>query len=246
MAKTISTPRILSKAVMIAALALGASPANASVSEKAMVVGGLTVSYKVVLPDGYAADQAYPAIIAFGGGPQTMDTVDRILSRNLQAEAEKRGYIVLALAAPGGRLYFQDGARIIPEFLEGVLGEYNIEGGKFHVAGVSNGGIAALHVAAENPQYFLSATAFPGFMWEATPAKLEAVSEMCVFMYVGENDRHRWHAEMMREVEYINANGGSARYNVEEGQPHRIDTLAGPNAGRLFDGFDEAKNGCAG
>jgi predicted peptidase len=245
MEKTIGFIRIMLATALFLGVAFVQTPSHASVSEQTMEVAGLTVSYKVVLPDGYNADQSYPAIVAFGGGPQTMDTVDRILSRNLQAEAEKRGYIVFGLAAPGGRLYFQDGDRIFPEFLETILSEYNIEGGKFHLAGVSNGGIAALHVAAANPQYFLSASAFPGFMWEATPAKLEAVSNMCVFIYVGENDRYRWHAEMMREVEYINAIGGTARYTVEEGQPHRIETLIGPNAFRLFDDFEEARDGCA-
>jgi hypothetical protein len=35
-----------------------------------------------------------------------------------------------------------------------------------------------------------------------------------------------------------------ARYTVEKGQPHRMETLAGPSAARLFDGFEETKNGC--
>lgn len=246
MTKAIGFMRTLEVAALVSAIVFGGVAANASVLEETREVGGVTVSYKVVLPDGFDAAETYPAIIAFGGGPQTMATVDRILSRNLRTEAERRGYIIVAPAAPDGQLYFQDGARIIPEFLEMILGDYNIEGGKFHVAGVSNGGIAALHVAAANPQYFLSVTAFPGFMWESTPAKLQAISKMCVFMYVGEHDRYRWHAEMRREVEYVSALGGVARYSVEEGQPHRLDTLAGANAGRLFDGFEETKNGCSG
>ena len=68
---------------------------------------------------------------------------------------------------------------------------------------------------------------------------------MCVFMYVGENDRYRWHDEMKSEVEFLRANGSVARYTVEEGQPHRLDTLAGANASRLLDGFEETKNGCS-
>jgi S-formylglutathione hydrolase FrmB len=151
----------------------------------------------------------------------------------------------VALAAPEGQVFFRGGAQIFPEFLEMILSEYKIEGGKFHIAGVSNGGISAMHIAALNPQYFVSVTAFPGFMWESTPAKLQAVSKMCVFIYVGENDEYRWHNEMMREVEYLNGLGTVARYTVEKGQPHRIETLAGPNAGRLFDGFEETKSGCA-
>lgn len=245
MMKAISFMRMLSVVALVSSIVFGGVPAKASVLEQTKEVAGFSVFYKVVLPDGYDATKAYPAIIAFGGGPQAMNTVDRILTRNFRADAEKRGYIVVALAAPDGQLYFEDGARIFPEFLEMILADYKIEGGKFHIAGVSNGGIAALHIAAANPQYFLSVTAFPGFMWESTPAKLQAISKMCVFMYVGENDRYRWHDEMKREVEFLRAQGSAARYTVEEGQPHRLDTLAGANASRLFDGFEETKNGCS-
>ena len=60
-----------------------------------------------------------------------------------------------------------------------ILAEYKIQDNKFHIAGPSNGGIAAFHVAALNPQYFLSVTAFPGYMWEPSTAKLQAISKMC-------------------------------------------------------------------
>jgi len=64
-------------------------------------------------------------------------------------------------------------------------------------------------------------------------------------MYVGENDDYRWHPEMMREAELLRSIGTVARYTVEKGQPHRLETLAGANAARLFDGFEETKNGCS-
>ncbi len=131
-----------------------------------------------------------------------MNTVDGILNRNFRAEAEKRGYIVVAPAAPNGQLFFEGGARIFPEFLKLILADYKIQDGKFHIAGPSNGGIAAFHVAAANPQYFASVTAFPGYMWEPSTAKLQAISKMCVFMYVGENDEYMWHGEMKQEAEY--------------------------------------------
>ena len=213
--------------------------------EKTTKVGGVTVHYKVVLPNDYDPSKAYPGIIALGGGPQTMNTVDGTLSRNFRAEAEKRGYIVVAPAAPDGQLFFENGARIFPAFLKMILGDYKIQDGKFHIAGPSNGGIAAFHVAAANPQYFTSITAFPGYMWQSTPAKLQAIAKMCVFMYVGESDEYRWHDEMKREAEVLRAQGAVARYTVEKGQPHRLETLAGANASRLFDGFEEAKKGCS-
>ena len=233
---------MFSPAVVIVLLAT--LPIRAEILEKTKKVAGATVSYKVVLPNGYDPGKAYPAILAFGGGPQTMNTVDSVLSRNFRTEAEKRGYIVVAPAAPGDQLFFEEGARIFPEFLKMILADYKIQDNKFHIAGPSNGGIAAFHVAAANPQYFLSITAFPGYMWESSPAKLQAISKMCVFMYVGENDEYMWHPEMKKEAELLRSTGTVARYTVEKGQPHRLETLAGPNAGRLFDGFEETKKGC--
>jgi len=234
---------MLSGAALVTIFATSA--AHAELLEKTKNVGGTTVHYKVVLPSGYDPSKAYPAILAFGGGPQTMNTVDGILNRNFRAEAEKRGYIVIAPAAPNDQLFFDDGARIFPEFLKMIEADYKIQDNKFHIAGPSNGGIAAFHVAASNPQYFLSVTAFPGYMWEPSTAKLQAISKMCVFMYVGENDEYMWHSEMKKEAEFLRSKGTTARYTVEKGQPHRLDTLAGANAGRLFEGFEETKKGCS-
>jgi polyhydroxybutyrate depolymerase len=237
--------RIGSKLVLAATIALTALGASADVVEKSMHVAGVEVHYKVVLPDGYDAAKSYPAILALGGGPQTMNTIDGIFSRNLQAEAERRGYIVVGPAAPDGALFFEDGARIFPDFLKAVLRDYRIVDGKFHIAGVSNGGIAAFHVAAANPDYFLSVTAFPGYMWEPTAQKLRAISKMCVYMYVGENDEYGWHDEMQQEAAFLRARGTVATYTVEKGQPHRIESLAGVNASRLFEGFEATKQGCS-
>jgi predicted esterase len=125
------------------------------------------------------------------------------------------------------------------------MADYKIRDNKFHIAGPSNGGIASLHIAAANPDYFLSVTAFPGYMWEPSAAKLQAISKLCVFMYVGEYDPYRWHAEMKKEAEFLASGGTVARYSVEKDQPHRLETLAGENAGRLFDGFEESQKGCS-
>src|SRR5437660_2870368 len=148
----------------VAAIVMFATqPLQAELFEKAKKVGHTTVRYKIVLPNAYDPAKAYPAILAFGGGPQTMNTVDAVLNRNFRAEAEQRGYIVVAPAAPDDEVFFEEGARIFPEFLKMIQSDYKIQDNKFHIAGPSNGGIAAFHVAASNPQYFLSVTAFPGY-----------------------------------------------------------------------------------
>src|SRR5215475_1281847 len=101
-------------------------PVQAEVLEKTKQLGDTTVHYKTVLPNGYDPAKAYPAVLALGGGPQTMNTVDNILNRNFRTEAEKRGYIVIAPAAPDGQLFFQEGDRIFPEFLQMILADHKV------------------------------------------------------------------------------------------------------------------------
>jgi len=100
---------MLQVAALSATTAFLVQPLRAEVLEKSKRVHDTIVHYKVVLPNDYDPTKTYPAILAFGGGPQTMNTVDSILSRNFRAEAEKRGYIVVAPAAPDGDLFFEDG-----------------------------------------------------------------------------------------------------------------------------------------
>src|SRR5262245_3110186 len=71
--------RMLSAVATVSSIVCGAVPARADVMEQTKKVGGVTVHYKVVLPAGYDATKTYPAIIALGGGPQTMNTVDGML-----------------------------------------------------------------------------------------------------------------------------------------------------------------------
>jgi predicted peptidase len=244
MTQRIST-RIARAFIAAATAAWLVQPVRAEVIERTMLIGRTTIHYKTVLPDNYDPAKTYPAVVALGGGPQTMDTVDRILDRNFRTEAEKRGYIVVAPAAPNGEYFFETADRIFPALLKIIQADYKIRDNKFHIAGPSNGGIASLHIAAAHPEYFLSATAFPGYMWKPTEAKLKAISKLCVYMYVGEHDPYMWHAEMKKEAEFLRANGAVAHYTVEEGQPHRLETLAGANATRLFDGFEAAGKGCS-
>jgi hypothetical protein len=115
-----------------AIVTLMGEPVRAEVLEQTKRVAGTTVQYKIVLPDGYDPTKPYPAILAFGGGPQDMITVDNILNRNFRAEAEKRGYLVVAPAAPDGDLFFGERDRIFPEFLKMIMAEHKIQDDKFH------------------------------------------------------------------------------------------------------------------
>jgi predicted peptidase len=197
-------------------------------------IAGMPLNYKVVLPKDYDPEKAYPAVLAFPPGGQTSDMVFVTLSRNWAPEAQKRGYIVVIPAAPLGKLFMQDGAKVFPEFLEKLLADYKIRDRKFHIAGMSNGGISAFHIAASYPQYFRGVTGFPGFLPDATPARVNALAQMCLYLHVGELDTD-WRQSMQEQAAAFRAKGFTVRMTVEKGESHVIGALTGDGAARLFE-----------
>jgi poly(3-hydroxybutyrate) depolymerase len=218
-------------------------PAGAKVFDKDTTIAGMTVHYKVVLPTGYDPAKAYPAILAFPPGAQTMDMVTSTLVRNWAPEAQRRGYIVVIPAAPTQHLFSGDGARVFPEFLDQLLADYKIRGGKFHIAGMSNGGISAFHIAALYPKYFLSVTGFPGYLRDATLERIDALAGLCINMHAGEFDPD-WVQPMEEQAAAFRAKGLAVRITVEKGQYHVISTLTGDGAARLFKEIEASSKGC--
>jgi poly(3-hydroxybutyrate) depolymerase len=241
-------PHKTHRLIVIACLALVVSQAvcqlaPAEVQDKVKNIGGVSVHYKLILPNDYDPAKTYPAVLAFPGGPQTLNIVDRTVDRNWRTQAERRGYIVVVPAAPDGDLFFEEGARVFPEFITKLLSDFKVDSGKFHIAGMSNGGLSAFHIAAMYPQFFLSVTGFPGYLLDPTAARVKALSGMCINMHAGELDPD-WLPAMKQQSEQFRAQGYKVRFTVEAGQPHRLETLAGDGAARLFDQFDEARRGC--
>jgi poly(3-hydroxybutyrate) depolymerase len=172
-----------------------------------------------------------------------MRIAENVLENHFRVEAERRGYIVIIPAAPNGQLYFQGGARIFPEFVEQLLRDYKVETGKFHIAGRSNGGLSAFHIAASHPKYFRSLTGFPGLLQPATSARVEALRPFCIYMHVGENDTG-WREAMEEQSAIFRSKGYKVHFAVEPGMEHSLETLAGAGSKRLFDQMEEAARSC--
>jgi poly(3-hydroxybutyrate) depolymerase len=218
-------------------------PLSAQVLDKAGDIAGTTIHYKIILPNGYNPAKAYPAVLAFPGGPQTLDMVEGTVERNWREQAERLGYIVIVPAAPNGRLFFEEGARVFPEFLIKLLGDFKILDNKFHIAGVSNGGLSAFHIAASYPQYFWSVTGLPGYLPDANPARMRALAKMCINMYAGEMDT-AWLESEKEQAAQFRAQGFIVEFSEEKGESHVMRTLEGPGAARLFKQFEQARHGC--
>ena len=233
-------PWLLSSAV---AVLFAGHSLGAEVQDKTKSVAGTAVHYQVVLPSGYDPAKTYPAVLAFPGGSQTMDSVEGTVERNWREQAERLGYIIIVPAAPDGELFFEAGAKIFPEFLAELLADYKVLDGKFHMAGVSNGGLSAFHIATLYPQYFWSVTGLPGYLLDTSPARLHTLAKMCISMFAGEMDTD-WLAHEKRQAAQFRALGYSVEFSEEKGQGHVMRTLEGDGAARLFRQFEQARRGC--
>ena len=230
-------------AAVIAAVVLSVQPLAAEVMDKVADISGTKLQYKVVLPNGYDPAKAYPAILAFGGGPQTMQMVEATLRRNWREQAETLGYIVILPAAPNGDLFFESGDRVFPAFIVKLLGDFKILQNKFHIAGVSNGGLSAFHIASLYPQYFWSVTGLPGFLDDASPERVRALAKMCIYMYAGELDED-WLQSEEQQAAKFRSQGFTVEFSEEKGEGHVMRTLDGPGAARLFKQLEQARQGC--
>jgi len=232
--------------VLAAALsvAIGAS-ASADVLDRTVTINGMRVEYKVITPRNFDPAKTYPAVLAFPPGDQSMDMVMVGVDYNYRAEAERRGYIVIEPAAPGGVGFVRGGDRIFPAFIDKLLADYKVQDNKFNAIGQSNGGRAVFKIASDYPQYFLSVTGFPGRLEGATPAKLDALAKLCLHMFVGEYD-DSWLEDSRTQAATLRARGAKVTFSVEKGQEHVLSTVANQGASRLFDQFDAARKGaCA-
>ena len=229
--------RMLAAAAVVAVAAYPRA-SHAELLEKTGTFAGLRVTYKVVLPSGYDASKTYPLVLVFTGVPQTLQIATSTVQADWRAEAERRGYIVVAPASPNGELFFEGADRIFPSFLDQMLRDYHV--GKVHVAGHSNGGLSAFHIAARYPKYFSTVIGYPGLLDGPDAALANAIKDKCLFMHVGDRDPG-WMPAMQDEAKDLTSRGFRIRISVEKNQVHRLKAQEVDLSRRLFDEIESCR-----
>lgn len=234
-------PDYLRRSFVIVALLAVIAPSAAFAADYRRFISsdGTVIEYAVVLPDGFSESQTYPAILAFPPGPQTRDMVNAGLISYWEAQAKTRGFIVVSPAAPGGRLFFRGSEALIPAFLDHVRDTLPIDGSRFHITGVSNGGLSAFRIALAHPELVKSVTVLPGFPpSQAEFANLSALKDIPVRMFVGAQDR-AWLENSQTTIDALEALGETPHFEILAGEGHFLQSIAGPSATRIFDLFPD-------
>lgn len=220
-----------------AAAALAPQAVRAAFSHEVVTIAlpdGTLLNVWVVFPDGYDPANPIPTLLAFPPGAQDLSMVDAGFYWWVPV-AMDRGWLVIGPAAPWGKTFGRQARPLIGPLLDELLSRFPIEGGKFHLAGISNGGISAFAAALDFPDRFRSLTVLAGMPpREEDHAALSALRGIPVNMLVGQHDEG-FLAPMTRTRDALIAAGIPPHFQVVPRAPHTLYEFQGGAAAPLFD-----------
>lgn len=150
------------------------------------VIDGVEIDYVAATPVDFRSGHVAPVVLALSGSRQGIELATLLVERVFLDEALERGWVVVSPAAPNDVLFFHGSEELVPGFLEHLETWVLPEGDRYHLAGVSNGGISSLRIATLWPQQVASVTVFPGYPFsDGDQAGLAALTEMPVHLFVG-------------------------------------------------------------
>lgn len=199
---------------------------------------GTQIEYGLILPEGFDPDIEYPVLLALPPGGQSIDLAVSVTTSTYLPEALTRGWVVITPAAPGGTLFFQGSERYVGELLDS-LSWIRSEDGRYHLAGISNGGRSAFAVAQLDPGRYTSMVVFPGYPESPSDAKaLGNLTRLPISMFVGGDDPG-WIESMTVTRDTLHSMGGPVSLSVREGEGHIMTSLS--DGVDVFDFLDSTR-----
>jgi predicted peptidase len=205
------------------------------------VSNNTNLDFALILPENLSAEQMYPVVLALPPGDQTQSEVEWAIKKYWIEQSIMQNWIVISPIAPGGK-YFHQGSEIyIPVLMDTIQHLFNVEGNKFHVAGISNGGISAFRIAIQYSERVQSLTVFPGVPpGPADYAQLDHLLNIPVTMYVGALDDSAWINEMDSTATLLEDLGVEVTFRKFPNEGHVITSLSSK---MLFDLLDSLRLG---
>lgn len=188
---------------------------------------GRILTYTFVRPDDFSPDRVYPVVLALPGGPQTRPAVNAVLAP-LDGPARRRGWVIVSPEAIGNQHYFDGGEIHIPAVLDHVRSWCRVEADRFHLAGVSNGGVSAFRLAILQPERYLSLLAYPGFPPQQSDFDhLGNLKNIPIRMFVGSDDAVSWTDVARKTQAAAKKLGLDFELTIVPREPHIIASLTG-------------------
>jgi poly(3-hydroxybutyrate) depolymerase len=210
---------ILLAMVMLASFSARSAPAE---DFHQFTHDGHTLDYVLLLPQNFDKSKPYPVLLALPPGDQSRQLVEAALQLYWEDEASKRGWVVVSPAAPDGASFDGGLASELPPLLDEIAKTVTFEGGKTHLAGVSNGGRSAYRLATAYPDRFLSLTVLPGIPPDdETTAALARLKGIPVAAFAGADDAE-WSAGSRETKAKLDRLGIENTLEIVAGESHVI------------------------
>ncbi len=193
------------------------------------------LNYVILFPESYDSTLSYPALLALPPGSQSINEVEWAINLYYIRQSIQQNWIVINPIAPEDKLFHEGSEVYIPILLDEVEKSLKIEGDKFHLAGISSGGISGFRLATVYPERFQSLTVFPGLPLESDQKHLDRLVDMSITMYVGENDASEWVNGTEQTAHELDSLGVTVSYKIWANDGHVITSL---NPEFLFDLFE--------
>lgn len=147
-----------------------------------------TVRYIVHTPPSFEDGQTSPFLLVFPPGDQSEAMTEWVVSYFAE-EADRLGYVIAVPMAVNGKSWFSGSEAHLPLLVKQLETDYAIEYGKFHVAGISNGGRSAFRVVGLYPEIAHSLTVLPGMpAGDEDWLRLQNLAHLPISMYAGGED----------------------------------------------------------
>lgn len=200
-------------------------------------IKGHVLEYVLILPDHFDKAASYPVLLALPPGDQSRQMVEAGLHLYWEAEAKKRGWVVISPAARDGQSFYTGAEKELPALLDEISKLVVFEGGKAHLAGISNGGLSAYRVITEYPNRFLSLTVLPGIPPDDRAfMALDRLRGIPVAAFVGGEDAE-WARSSRETKQKLDALGIENMLEIVPGEGHVIRLTPA----RLFDLLDKTR-----
>ncbi|MEE9394653.1 MAG: alpha/beta hydrolase-fold protein [Planctomycetota bacterium] len=159
-----------------------------------------------------------PLFLALPPGGQDLKMA-RYAVDGLGKAAAARGYLAVVPVARD-KIFFKGGEKDLPALFTWLEKKYRIDASRSLVAGISNGGRSAFHIAGMWPKRFAGIGAAPGVIVKGSVTK--PLEGKPAWMRVGEKDNDRWTKGGEKTAATLKEMGNAVSYEVVKGMGHNV------------------------
>jgi predicted esterase len=175
-----------------------------------------TLGVYLLIPEIRSA-AAFPLVILMGGGAGD-EGIARDVQGGVGQDLVDRGWVVATPVSPNGRSFRGDNNRLIPLLIDALQKDERISKGRTLLAGISNGGMSALEIAAATPQDYAGIMAVPALVPRGL--NLRALADMPIYLRIGDQDEAGWQDRLDETATALRAAGAQVDAGLVFMSPH--------------------------